>query len=74
MDRRPFLQAIPIGHGGLPVKTPIIGHVLEENVLHLAGQLCPLVGIEGLALSLKKLVELFIAIFGQIRRRIAYQA
>ena len=64
MDRRPFLQAIPMGHGGLPVKAPIIRHVLQKNVLHLMGNLCSLVDLERPALFLKELIELFIALFG----------
>src|SRR5467141_495582 len=56
MDRWPLLHTVPIPHGRFPVKATVIGHILQEQPLHLAGDLGPFLDLKRLALFLKELI------------------
>src|SRR5262245_60858938 len=46
LQRRPVLHPVPIAHGGFPVKAPVIWDVMQEQTLHLPGELGPLLDLK----------------------------
>ena len=73
MDRRPLFDAVPIPHGRFPIKAPVIRHILQEQALHLAGDLGPSLGVKRLALLGEELIKILVAVFGQVRRRAVHE-
>src|SRR5215831_15524178 len=73
LDRGPVLHPVPIAHGRLPVKTPVIRNVPQENMLHLPRDLSPLRDLKRPALRRKELIKLRVAVFAQVRGRLADQ-
>src|SRR5262249_33925765 len=62
----PVLDPVPIAHGRLPIKAPVIRDVPQEDVLHLPRDLRPLRDLKRPALRRKGPVKLRVAVFGQV--------
>src|SRR5215471_14243426 len=63
LQRRPVLYPVPIPHRRLPVKAPVIRDVVQEQALHLPGDLGPLLDFKRPALGRKELIKLRVAVF-----------
>ena len=74
LQRWPVLHSVPIAHRRLPIKPPVIRDVLEEDALHLAGELSPVLRLKRLALLGKQRVKGRVAIVAQVERRLAHQS
>ena len=68
-----MLDPVPIPHGRLPVKAPVIWNVPQEDVLYLPGDLSPLCDLKRPALGRKELIKLRVAVFAQVGGRLADQ-
>jgi len=73
LDRWPVLDPVPIPHGRLPVKAPVIRNVPQEDVLYLPDDLSPLCDLKRPALGRKELIKLRVAVFAQVGGRLADQ-
>ena len=74
LHTRPLLHTVPICHGRFPVKSTVIRNVPQKYVLHLAGDLSPLLHVKRPALFGKELIKLLVAIFAQVGRGTARKA
>ena len=68
-----MLHPVPICHSRLPVKAPIIRDVVQEQALHLPGDLSPLRDLKHLALDRKELIKLRVAVVTQVGGRLTDQ-